>query len=339
MVTIKDMAKILGISTTTVSNVIHGKTSEVSAETVARVRQLVKDMGYVPNINARNLARNRSKIIGIAVKTSFYKYDNLLKDPFFSELIGAMAKEIRKQGYYLMLYFASSIEEIVHHVAGWNVDGLIVAGLLVDDYMKLKRNYRGTMVLIDCYLPETINNYNNIGLDDEGGSYLITKHLLDNGHRKIGFVADNISGVDYYRYLGHQRALQEYGLPVREENLILIPQGRSRDNSVLKVFAERILDLTAYVFCSDYYAANVINYFNDQGIRIPEEVSITGFDDNEYARMVRPALTTVAQDVTAKAELAVRKLIELLNAEETVDYFDIHMPVELVIRDTVKKLN
>lgn len=97
MITIKDMAEMLGISTTTVSNVIHGKTSEVSQKTVERVEKLLDKYEYVPNISARSLSQNSSKIIGVALKCRKDKYANLFSDPFFGELIGALEAEIRQE--------------------------------------------------------------------------------------------------------------------------------------------------------------------------------------------------------------------------------------------------
>ena len=98
MITIKDMADMLGTSTTTVSNVIHGKTSEVSQKTVERVEKLLEEYDYVPNNSARSLTQNCSKIIGVALKSRKEQYDNILADPFFSELIGAIEAEIRSTG-------------------------------------------------------------------------------------------------------------------------------------------------------------------------------------------------------------------------------------------------
>ena len=108
MITIKEMAEILGVSTTTVSNAIHGKTSEVSKRTVERVQKLLKEYDYVPNINARNLASNRSGIIGIGIVAK-QGIRNYLEDAFIAELVGTIERELKSYGYYLMMYFAESV--------------------------------------------------------------------------------------------------------------------------------------------------------------------------------------------------------------------------------------
>ena len=116
MITIKEMAEMLGISTTTVSNVINGKTSEVSQKTAEKVQKLLDEYDYVPNMNAKNLAQNHSRLIGIVLKRRKDKYDNIFTDPFHGELLGALEAAIRERGYYMMLYTSEDIDEIVRNV-------------------------------------------------------------------------------------------------------------------------------------------------------------------------------------------------------------------------------
>ena len=238
MITIKEMAEMLGISTTTVSNVINGKTSEVSQKTAEKVQKLLDEYDYVPNMNAKNLAQNHSRLIGIVLKRRKDKYENIFTDPFHGELLGALESAIREQGYYMMIYISEDIEEIVRNIVGWNTEGLILIGMLHDDYLKIRSKYKKPAVLIDSYTPKNIARYVNIGLDDEEGGYLMTKYLLDCGHRKIAFLADNMEGVDYIRYTGHQRALQEYGLDIDLDNLIVIrPSKYERQGSMEEIYA------------------------------------------------------------------------------------------------------
>ncbi len=216
MITIKEIAAMLDISTTTVSNVIHGKTKEVSPETIERVQHVLEEYEYVPNINARNLARNRSKIIGIAIKSrkGHFAEQNFIKDAFTSELLGAIERAVKEAGYFLMIYISDEITETLNYIATWNVDGLIVLGLTNDDMIYISDeitetlNYIATwnvdglivlglmnddciqvrdkckkpLVFIDSYFFEEIMNYCNIGLEDEKGSYEMTKYLIEQGH-------------------------------------------------------------------------------------------------------------------------------------------------------------
>lgn len=337
MITIKNIADMLGISTTTVSNVIHGKTGEVSQQTVERVQKLLAECDYVPNISARSLTKNRSNIIGLALRSRKDKYDNIIADPFFSELIGSIEAEIRSHGYFMMIYSSDDIGELIRNVLTWNADGLILIGMLHDDFIRVKSRYKKPMVLIDSYAPRDIMNYMNVGLEDEAGSYEMTCYLLSLGHRRIAFLADNMEGVDYIRYTGHQKALAHYGLQAKEEDLLIIRPGMLERESSLEELYHRSKDYTAFMCCSDYYAVTLMNYFSDRGVKIPEDLSFTGFDDIMLSRVIRPALTTVHQDITKKGRLAVDYLLKMVQGIEFVER-DVKVPVELVIRDSVKQI-
>ncbi len=338
MITIKDMAEMLGISTTTVSNVIHGKTSEVSQKTVERVEKLLEEYEYVPNNSARSLTQNCSKIIGVALKCRKDKYTNLIADPFFGELLGTLEAEIRAHGYFMMIYTSNEISEIIRNVLTWNVDGLILVGMLHDDFIRIKSRYKKPTLLIDSYAPREIMNYVNIGLEDEEGAYKMMHYLLEMGHRRIAFLADNMEGVDYIRYLGYQRALEEYGLEMQEKDLLIFHPGMVERESSLQELFYKSKDYTAFMCCSDYYAVLLMNYFMDRGIRIPEDLSITGFDNNMMSRIIRPSLTTVAQDVTKKGQLAVDYMLKMIQGIEFSEW-DVKLPTEIVIRDSVRTID
>lgn len=332
------MAEMLGISTTTVSNVINGKTSEVSQKTAEKVQKLLDEYDYVPNMSAKNLAQNHSRLIGIVLKGRKDKYENIFADPFHGELLGALEASIRERGYYMMLYTSEDINEIVRNVVSWNTEGLVLVGMLHDDYLKIKSKYKRPVVMIDSYTPKNIAKYVNIGLDDEQGGYLMTKYLLECGHRKIAFLADNMEGVDYIRYIGHQRALEEYHIDVDLDNLIVIrPSKYERQNSMEEIYAVAH-KFTAFMCCSDYYAVTLMKYLRERGIRFPEDLSITGFDDNLYAQISYPALTTIHQDVSQRGTVAIEYLINMIDGKSAPHTANVSMPVSLVIRDSVKIL-
>lgn len=289
------------------------------------------------HINARNLAQNQSKIIVVALKARRDKYPNILADPFFGELVGAIEAEIRRQGYFMMLYISNDIQDIMKYISSWNADGLLLAGMLHDDFIRVRSKLKKPMVLLDSYVPEVIKRYVNIGLDDEKGMYEITHYLLEQGHRRIAFLTDNMEGVDYIRYKGHVRALQEFGLEPSEEDILLLCPGEDEKEESLREIREAIKDYTALMACSDYYAALVANYLMDAGVQIPDDLSITGFDNNMYSQMIRPAITTVAQDVEEKGKTAVQCLLKLLQ-KETLEELDIRLSTKLVIRDSVKTI-
>lgn len=337
MITIKEIADMLEISTTTVSNVIHGKTGEVSQRTVERVQKLLEKYDYVPNINARNLAQNQSRIIGVAIKARRDKYLNILADPFFGPLLGAIEEEIHQHGYFMMIYISNDIRELMGYVSTWNADGLILSGMTQDDFVRIRGRYKKPMVLTDSYVPQEITKFVNVGLEDKRGTYEMTQYLIAQGHQRIGVITDNLEGVDYYRYQGFEEAMRDAGLKASEESLLLLNPGEYEREASLEEIYETRERFTALMCMSDFYAVLVMNYLYDRGVRVPEDISITGYDDNILGKMVRPALTTVHQDIEEKGILAVDILTRMIDGEEL--FQDRKLPVHLVIRNSVKKLN
>ncbi len=337
MITIKEIAKQLNMSTTTVSNVIHGKTGEVSEETQKIVQNFLKKVDYVPNISARNLAQNESKIIGLALKARADKYENLIMDPFVSVLIGGVEEAIRKAGYFMMLYISSDTDEIMRHVSTWNVDGLILFGMLNDDGIRVSEKYKKPIVCIDTYSIEGLKHFTNVGLDDEQGAYDMAKYLISQGHKKIAFLSDNTTGVDLARLNGYKKALDEAGLTYEESNFLKIRPRSDELEYSLEEICRKAKEFTAILCVSDLYAVTLMSAFEDRGISVPEDISITGFDDNMMGQLHRPALTTVHQDIKEKGKIATETLLKQLNHQKTPN--QIVMPTHLVIRDSVKKLN
>ncbi|MBQ3796502.1 MAG: LacI family DNA-binding transcriptional regulator [Butyrivibrio sp.] len=336
MITIKEIAKQLNMSTTTVSNVIHGKTSEVSDETKKKVQDFLDKVDYVPNISARNLAQNESKIIGLALKARADKYDNLIMDPFVSELIGGVEETIRNAGYFMMLYISSDTTEIMRHVSTWNVDGLILFGMLNDDGIRVSEKYKKPIVCIDTYSIEGLKHFTNVGLNDEQGSYDITNYLISKGHRKIAFLSDNMNGVDLARFTGYKMALKDAGIKYKSSNFLKIrPRAEDIEESLDEI-CKLSVDYTAIVCVSDLYAVTLIAALKDRGINVPDDISIVGFDDNMLGKLHRPALTTVHQDIKAKGVMAADTLLKQLSGEKTPN--QIQLPTHLVIRDTVKDI-
>ncbi|MBO6111897.1 MAG: LacI family DNA-binding transcriptional regulator [Lachnospiraceae bacterium] len=337
MVTIKDIAGQLGMSTTTVSNVIHGKTKEVSQATIDRVQEFLKQVDYVPNINARNLAQNKSKIIGFAMKARADKYSNLLMDPFVSELVGGVEEAVRNSGYFMMIYISSDINKIMRRASTWNVDGLLLFGMLNDDGIRVSEKYKNPIVCIDTYSIEGLKYFTNVGLEDEKGSYEMTGYLIQKGHRRIAFISDNQTGVDLARFNGYRRALNDAGIEFNDRDFIQIRPHEEEVEDSLSEICERLKDYSA-VFCvSDLYAVMIMAALSDRGVKVPEDISVAGFDDNLMGRLHRPALTTVHQDVKQKGIVAATTLLDIIKGEAPVNR-QIMLPTGLVIRDTVRAI-
>ena len=337
MITIKEIAKQLNMSTTTVSNVIHGKTGEVSPSTIKIVEDYLKKVDYVPNINARNLAQNESKIIGVALKARADKYENLLMDPFVSELIGGIEEAIRNAGYFMMLYISSDTDEIMRHVSTWNVDGLLLFGMLNDDGIRVSEKYKKPIVCIDTYSIEGLKHFINVGLNDRQGCFDMVNYMIKQGHKKIAFLSDNMNGVDYERFSGYKYALEGNGIPYQEDWFFkLRPRTEDIEQSLAEI-CDKATEFDAIMCVSDLYAVQIMCALQDRGIRIPDDISIAGFDDTLLGQLHRPALSTVHQDVKKKGMTATETLLKRIKGEKTPK--QIQMPTRLIIRETIKHID
>ena len=345
MITIKEIASELGMSATTVSNVIRGKTKEVSPETIERVNRFLEEVDYIPNINARNLAQNHSNIIGVVLKTeeSRHTYMNILADPFVSEMLGGIEQTVRKEGFFLMLYISDDIDDIIRQISTWNVDGLLLFWMMDEDAIKIRRRFKRPMAFIDTYMSEeTIkemgDNYVNIGLEDEEGVYEAVNYIIGCGHEKIGFLSDNSVGVDSHRYQGYLRALKDAGIKYKDSYMFSLDTTEEGIDDSLDKLAERAKKVTAIFCCSDNFAALMINACERHGLHVPSDISIMGFDDILNGRIFRPPLTTMHQDISRKGELAASTVIDMIR-KKPVDKREIILKPNLVIRESVADLN
>lgn len=337
MITIKKIAEILGVSPTTVSNVIHGKTKEVSRETIEKVNAAVEAYHYIPNMGARMLAQNYSKIIGVVIRYNISEERNALKDPFTGQLVTALTEEIRKAGYYMMLYVTSDANEVLRLTLTWNVDGLIVVGVHAADCQAIQKHTDKPVVFIDSFFYDDGITYYNVGEKDREAGYEMTRYLISRGHRRIAFLSDNKIGVDEERWSGYYQAQLDAGIPYSEENFIYLNAEDNKLEESLNQLLKRKNEFTALFFASDYYAMKGIHFLQDHAVSIPEQLSVVGFDDNIFGRNMRPALTTVHQDPEMKGKLACRMLIRLIAGEDP-GMHSANVPTRIVIRDTVKDI-
>lgn len=333
MVTIRDIARATGVSATTVSNVIHGKTNRVSAETTQKINETIKQLGYVPNMSARSLVSSSSKVIGFINHVITDENSNFMEDPFHSSSIGTIENILRKNGYYLMLRTVKTAEELVTFLQNWNVDGLFFTGIFKDKFFESVDNLNIPVVLIDSYVhPPHICN---VGLEDFTGSYQATCHLIENGHRNIGFASPSIKdgGVLQERFLGYKAALAEHGIPFRKEHIFQ----QEMDLQSCEIVSQNIIqfpELTGLVVTADIMAAGIIRGLRMNGKQVPDDISIVGFDDINLAQLVTPPLTTIHQDMNLKGRLAVDYMLQLLEGNQP-ENTSITLPTKLIVRESV----
>ncbi|MBQ3514587.1 MAG: LacI family DNA-binding transcriptional regulator [Lachnospiraceae bacterium] len=333
-VTIKDIAEELGVSTATVSNVIHGKTKKISQKTVAKVQEKIEESGYLPNMAAVLLAQNTSKIVCIVLSNDA-KYENkMIEDPFVSGMLNYLSKELAKNDYFVMLKEVSDVKEIVRYASMWNMAGLVLIGFCAMDYETLRSNMHIPFVVVDSYQKD-VHKYSDVGVDNIQGGFLAGSYLIKMGHENIMFLSDNDEDCDHDRYVGLTNALKEAKISVDKKDFkMLSPYKEERVKIYEKLYLER-KEYTAAFVASDMYAIEFMNFLLGKGVNIPKDFSIMGFDDIPLASMVYPTLTTVSQNLERRAKVAVELLLELINGESEGRM--VLLPVEVVERGSVSE--
>ena len=333
MATIKDVAKMAGVSTTTVSHVIN-ETRYVAEETKQAVLQAIQQLHYSPSAVARSLKVNTTKSIGMMVTTS--------AAPYFAEIVHAVEDHCYRQGYSLFLCNTQNEpEKIQNHLemlAKKRVDGvLVMCSEYTSDSLDVLKNFIDLPMVVMDWGPE---NSNTDVIQDNSftGGYLATRYLIDNGHKDIGIIAGELTKTTAKtRYQGFVKALEEAGLNVNEqwvtEGYFEPEDGYECMNKILA----QPKHPTAVFCCNDVMALGAICAITEKGLKVPEDISIIGYDNIHSSRFYSPPLTTVHQSKSRLGAKAVSLLFERIN-EKSGQREIIEMQPELVVRQSVKTL-
>lgn len=330
-VRISDIAEELGLSTATVSNVLHGKTKKISDETVRRVQALLEKRQYVPSMAGILLAQNSSRIIGIIVNDHEKYESHTLDDVFIATSLNFLSEEIEKSGQFMMIKKTTSPEEIIKFASMWNLDGMVLIGFCDEDYMYLRNHMRIPFVVYDGYCDNAQRIY-NITIDNYDGGFQVGRHFKKLGHKRALCISDNCICVDKERYDGFCE-----GFGKENCDFMLIPMKKSERLEFYHNNAEWIGSYSAVFAVSDFYAIEFMHFLQENGISVPDEISVAGFDDTPMCTLVSPTLTSVKQDMSLRAKIAVEKLRELKERKEAET--TIMLPVTLIERKSTKHIN
>lgn len=323
-VRIRDIAEELGLSTATVSNVIHGKTKKISDETVKRVQALLEERQYIPSMAGILLAQNSSKIIGVFVNDHEKYEGHTLEDAFIASSLNYLSTEIEAHGQFMMVKKARNPEEILQFASMWNMDGLVVIGFCHQDYMYLRNHMRIPFVVYDGFCEKT-ERIVNITIDNFDGGLQVGEFFRKTGHIQALCISDNFIGVDRERIEGFKQ-----GFGAEHTGVMVVPMRKKERWEYYRMEIGHFHQISAVFAVSDYYAIDLIHFLHEQGLSVPEDISIAGFDDIPMCEMISPALTTVKQDGALRAKIAIEKLHELKENAHTGT--TIILPVRLVER-------
>ncbi|MBR5015116.1 MAG: substrate-binding domain-containing protein, partial [Bacteroidales bacterium] len=229
---------------------------------------------------------------------------------------------------FMMVKKAKNAEEIIQFASMWNMDGIVVIGFCDQDYMYLRNHMRIPFVVYDgyCENPERIFN---ITIDNYDGGCQVGAYFRERGHAKALCISDNDICVDLERYQGFRD-----GFGPGTVDFLLIPMRKEERWEYYRHNLSVFQNVSAVFAVSDYYAMDLICFLQEQGIKVPDQISVAGFDDIPMCRMFCPTLTTVKQDGALRAKIAVEKLRELKEGKPIQN--EIRLPVSLVVRASTK---
>jgi DNA-binding LacI/PurR family transcriptional regulator len=333
-VTIKDVADHVGVSYQTVSKVLNN-IGQVSKETEERIWDAVQSLGYRPNHPARSLRSRRTKMIGYAWPLSPPNQIN----PILDQFLQSMLRTAKRAGYYILCFPHRKDEDMIDsylELIGTNrVDGFVVSEVEFDD--------RRVPFLLEHEIPFVAFGRSNpewdfpyVDVDGTRGIYLVTKHLLDNGHRRIAFLGwPESSRVGCDRFHGYVQALEEAGIPLNTE---WIKRGEGEyafgDEATADLLETQTTErVTAIIALNDAMAIGAMHAVELKGLQVGVDIAITGFDDSPMVHCLAPPLTSVRQPVWTLGQRVITMLLNLLEGEEPEER-KVIFPPELVVRES-----
>lgn len=330
--TLRDVAKRADVSIRTVSNVVNGY-APVAEATRARVQAAIDLLGYRPNLLARNLKQGRSRIIALVVPE--------LDVPYFAELVRLVIAEGRSRGYSVIIDQTDGDEQqerelIMENSRALSFDGVILSPLAVSTADLNSRNSRIPIVLLGEKIFGSAADH--VVIDNVGAARAATEHLFSVGRRRvaaIGVQANDASGSAGLRLQGYREAHRTAGIPI-DRSLLVETERFHRWHGARSM--EQLLarpERPDAVFCfNDLLALGAMRVALSQGLRIPEDIAIVGFDDIEDGRYSTPTLTTIAPDKALIARYAVEQVLGRVEATDEREPQEIRAPFELVMRET-----
>lgn len=333
MATIKDVAKQAGVSTSTVSHVLN-KTRFVSEDISARVMAAVEALNYAPSALARSLKVNHTRTFGMLVTTS--------TNPFYGEVVKGVERRCYQHGYNLILCNTEGDIERMHAnldtLLQKRVDGLLLMCSEVEEKsFDLFGRHQPVPTVVMDWGPTDFPS-DKIQDNSHHGGYLATKHLIEQGHTQIGCLTGPLDKLTAQQRLsGFTQAMEEAGLTINPDWIIAGSFECEGGEAAFNELYQRGPLPTALFVCNDMMAMGVINTAYKKGVRVPDDLSIVGYDDIKLAKYITPSLTTIHQPKHRLGQQAVDTLLDKIQNKRTTNQV-IQLEPTLMVRDSVKTL-
>jgi DNA-binding LacI/PurR family transcriptional regulator len=344
LISLKDVARAANVSPTTVSAVVNGLDC-VKPATRERVLKAIKDLGYIPNISARELVTRKKQNIGLI--TMVYDKHDIKKQVhsnemniFYNDYINEIAETIKSSGYGLLIenfVYKEGSRDLPRIIKEKRVDGAIIVGSLYkEEFIERLKNELDIFVTVGAFTDLTayvINNYTE-------SIMMAVRYLVKKGHRKIAYVnGDSVTYACSYKLFGYKCGLEESGIDFTDK---LVFQGKflvSEGYEIAKKIYELPKDLfpTAILFGSDILALGANEYFYEKGIRVPDDISLMGYENLIISAFSNPPLTTVDWNKKMMAEKACEIILDSLKTSK-IDNSGVVVPCSIIERKSVRNL-
>lgn len=339
--TIKDIAKICGVGVSTVSRAINNH-PDINTETKEKILQTIKEYGYVPNNSARNLKRSDAKAIAVLVKG--------ISNPFFTDMIKVIEEECKKKHYSMELSHIETDENEVDValkvVKEKRLRGIIfLGGMFSHSEDKLKMLTVPFVFSTAASTPGQISgtSFSDFGVDDRKESKRMVDYLMELGHRQIAMIVAEAEGesVGKLRLEGYGDAFREKNLPVNEKLILHTDENIGHfDIENGYVTAKKLIasgeHFTAVYAVSDTLAIGATRALVDAGYRIPEDISVAGYDGIQIGQYLVPSLTTMRQPVEEIARASIKLLFDIISGKKTHQH--VNYEAELIVRESTRPL-
>ena len=325
-VTIAELARMAGVSKTTVSRVINNK-PDVDPATRERILELIATYEFQPNAFAIAISQQKSRHIGLLIP---HEAEYVFSNPFYTEVMRGVSTEVDTQDYYLVMCYAHEVNYLDIYKQK-RVDGFVLLSPgsfhhhIIHSLNTISVPFVSTAKIVE----EEGMVY--VDVDNFYGATLVVEHLIDLGHRRIAYIGKPTLQSSIDRLNGYRSVLHKYSLPNDPSlELVVDTSSAERGHDYTLELLRKPHPPSAIVLANDVLALGALQAIQETGRRVPEDISVTGFDDIPFARYANPPLTTVRQPAYEKGVQAARTLIQLLE-QKTPPQSSI-LPVELIVR-------
>ncbi|MFQ6114257.1 MAG: LacI family DNA-binding transcriptional regulator [bacterium] len=334
--TLKSIAERVGVSITTVSRVLGGKARRyrISKDTEEAVFRAAEELHYAPNHLARGLRLKRTHTIGLIIPD--------ISNPFFASIARSVVMEARKVGYSIMLCDTQDNIRLevdsIQLLQSRKVDGLIICPV-GQDGRHLERLYDSgeAMVLVDRYFPQS--KCPSVTSDNYKGAVQAVTHFIENGHRVIACIQGLLNtSTNNDRVRGYRDAHKMHGIPVDESLIVGDSFGERNGYIGAKLLLNRTSRPTAIFACSNLISLGAFRAVSEEGLKIPDDISIISFDDQPYSDYLSTPMTTVSQPNIEMGHIAFKLLIDQIELNTRPETNCVILPTKLIRRQSVKKL-